>query len=300
VVINWTTTPPAAYQIMVVGFIGADFYVGNKTVSNTQDNTVNNTDPGFEPLWGFGACVNRLSGNDSYTYNAWSMGLFHNGSSLSQKCFSFFSPNGESAPVDVSGQAVTDGAGAAPFTSGALRFRLELGSFDSEGFSITTREGTPEQDTDFFYICGRDAVNLKLSTLTTATSSGSDSITDPGFEPIGVLGLASNFTALDTAKITGDSVCGMFAFTDTDEYCISGYKEDDALSASHTWSFMAAAALDILIENEGLEDLYTAAFTQWTSTGWDWNYSVPSGSPHYLFTLAFEPIGSPWYVYAQQ
>lgn len=288
--INWSNAPAGAFQILAIFFEGDNVYAGNATMNATQNNSTDVTAPGFEPDFVFGLIMHRITGDaDSIAHNRWGMGLAHwDGVAVTQRAAILDSRNNQTT-YNVDGQIVNNRIAGVCDNTGVLQYSVEIGSFDASGFSITTRDGNTVSSTDFYYICGNGAVDYSLDDSLTPASTGVNSYEGPAFTPQAAIGIMTQFTAINTARNNSAEAgsFGICAFDGTEEYSLSGSKEDN-VGTTNTQSLADNTAINLPLD-DGTAG-YEAAFDSFDSLGYNLNFSqvLAASAQAYMFVLTFE------------
>jgi len=188
---------------------------------------------GFEPNCGFIGTVGYAgSADDQEVENLFSFGAFHNGTSTTQGCVILGDKNAESAQsishswFDQShcvGQHYNDAASPS--------WRGSVGSFDSQGFTLTT-DTNPVSD--YIFILALEAPNdddFHIGFDTLATSGTTDSYSSSPHEPDLVGLVVSQATANQTKA---DGFAFMLGAADTDDEVSISASSEDAQATSDT------------------------------------------------------------------
>jgi hypothetical protein len=290
--INWANAPASAHLMTVVLYAGTDVsaHANYFTVATTVDGTTDVTDPGFEPDLVLTAYTqDNMDAANAHGYAT--LGMVHNdrASGVTQRSVGCWFVNnlGTSAP---------DGHSSALYGSmsltgtGTVRRGFEFGSFDSSGFTCTTRLNTVSAD-EIGYLALRlgsgPAVDSWVGTHTTPTSTGNDAETGPGFTPQFVLMLGSMMEAIATGYNTSPLAgsWGIFAFDADDEYANSVSCED-GVGTTNTQSISDNTAI-LLPDDDGAAGL-VASFVSFDASGWTLNYSAVEANAKIFFALAIE------------
>ncbi|HUU94914.1 MAG TPA: hypothetical protein VM487_04175 [Phycisphaerae bacterium] len=265
--ITWGQTPSEAHRIVVVFFAGlANAYVGDATSSATEDAEVDVTAPGFEPNQ-----VIVLSNSEAFDdthreRQRLSVGFVDNDGSATQASHNQVSGDyydvSEVAALSHNDRVMRD---MSPSTRlGAI----EIGSFDSSGFSIFTRDAAFANPIAYLALqyTADDSLGHWVGSMD-SPSVGDWSVTAPGFTPQFVLLLPSMCETNDTLETDGDGgVFGVGLFTASDEYslCIS---DKDAAAVTVTRSLTEAKALKLL-KHGGAATVFEGTFVSMDANGW--------------------------------
>lgn len=289
--INITTAFNAPYLATVILFAGTDVsaHADNAALGDSVDNAVDITAPSFEPEQLF-TCIahTRAAGQAGGRFDgAW--GIVHNDGAggITQRCHAFNQNNG-GATAEMDGRVTETYGIMAAENTGALNWGGEFGTFDSNGFTVTTKVGGGN-NTSLFYLALSfgGAVNSWVGTVDTPTSTGDDPQTGPGFTPQFVYGLGNHMEAIDTAynnsPLAGPT--SVMAFTDTNEFSNTVMAEN-GVGTSNTKSVSDNIAIEIP-DDDGAAGL-TASFVSMDTNGWTLDYSAVEANAKKLLFLAIE------------
>lgn len=275
ITIDWTDAPAAAYLITAYLFAGSDLSAAALVatdVANTVDNVTDITSIGFE------ADVVILGCNDPVAMANQAgihLGFIHNdrGGTVVQRAIAMSSRSGQTA-----GQARatmhTNACAAVYLGNGSLDWYAEAGSFDSSGFSVTTRNaGANGAD-----LCGlalrfgaSPVVSSKVYTYSTPTSTGSNTDANPDFEPQFVMYLMTKTAVAATLETDADGGPVGVATVDADGDVITMTTAvDDAALVTNTQS-LSDTYLNFPTDDGSLTQ--EATLTSMGSTGPVWNWS---------------------------
>lgn len=284
--INWGNTPAAAYLLTVVLFVGsslsakADVFTTNALQNNSTDvNTV-----GFPPDVLLTSCFGFTFTDATAAGTLPAIGTVTNKASVSQFCWGMGGSNG----VSPSGQfaQITDDYGTGQVNAaGGWTWAGEFGSFDSDGFSCTTRLGGSGGDqVGYLALAFNGAVDFWAGIIDTPTSTGNQLQTGPGFEPQAVITAVTQMPAIDTGYTNGNAgSVGVSVFDGSEEYCNS-VQIEDAVVASDTKSLSDNAS--VLLPNDDGTMGHMAFFKSFDPTGWTWNFTQTEGTAVKYWALA--------------
>ena len=291
VTINWATAPASAWLLTVVSFSGTDLsaYAGIQDVANTQDNTIDITDPGFEPNVLFTALNASLPSSGRTNQFQLSFGVVHNdGASTITQYASYWADRDGRATTDQA-MYTSDSAAAieASPVSGALDFYIDCHTFDSSGFSISARNaGGNGRDLLYLALSFGGAVDSWVGLYSTPTSTGSDSNTGPGFTPQYLHMINTYAEAVDTAYDTPFAGSSGFSAIDANSQFSSSFNGEKGVATSNEQSLSDNVAVE-LPDDDGSAGL-TASFTSFDANGWTLNYSAVEANAKLFFALAIE------------
>ena len=291
--INWGNAPAAGYLLTVTLFTG-DISVNVREITvdpASLGTTVSDTTCGFEPdviFFGGMGFIEFDDGNEGSFQPI--LGLAANESGgIKQGLMGATEGSGTTSNTVVmhSNKYCT----AAFFTSGTYAIAGELTSFNSDGFTLTTREDTViDGPVAFLAIKFDDGSEFSLDFIDSATSApGNHDVTAPGFPPTFVYQLVSNITAeesTDTSGVEASSV-GISEFDGTNEYC-SMVSLEDNLGDTNTKSISSDKAIKV-IDSQGTVT-HEGTFTSFLSNGWRINYSTANGTARKWIALSLRTL----------
>lgn len=287
VTISWGNAPTSEYLITVIAFAGDGVSAHADTFSPhaTVDNSVDVTDPGFEPDMLLLASICQTFSDSLFSYGMLSHGFAINDGSSTQGCWFWRSQDAAAAAALIS-RCTHTYAFLDVGSGGSVNYAVEIGSWDADGFSATSRVGGNSESDDVGYLAlyFNGEVSVWGDVITSPTSTGDDSQTGPGFEPQLVMCGLTQMPSLDTTYTDGSAGCvGASAFTPDNEYSTSIADEDGA-DPTDTQSICNDVAVDIP-QDDGSTGI-RASFVSMDTNGWTWNYSDVLGSACQMFIIA--------------
>jgi len=271
ITISWTVTTGTAILIDVIFFAGSDLSadVSITTLTNAVDTVHDVTSVGFEPddliafvAAGTGMALGFTHSNRASTYTQNSLyQRGRNGQATSQNMAILRSSYGCLVP-----------AGS---TSSDASSKLEFGSFDSSGFSVTTRLSAPGSGSTLVVLALRYGTSPVVESTnyiySTPTATGSNTDANAGFTPQFVMYAASIMEATDTFYT--DSLAGSHATItiDASGQCCTAYTSEDNQGTTDTQSLSDDQAVNLPLDS-GAAGL-AATFTEFTSSGVTLNWS---------------------------
>jgi hypothetical protein len=280
--INWSNAPASAYLLTVVFFAGTDLsaYAGSEELGNTTDLEINVTDPGFEPDVVFTA--KKEFDNIQAASMRLSIGAVHNGVSVSQRALSTEYVDNQGTTINRLGFWSSYGIA---HSTNSLDWGGEFTSFDSDGFSVITRNaGANNTALRYLALNFGGVASSWVGTHTTPTSTGNDSDAGPSFTPqLVLLGLS---LAEGNDTIYQDNRAGSFGlavFDADDEYTGIGTSED-AVATTNTQSLSDDRAI-VVPDDDGTLDI-EASFVSMDANGWTVNYSNAPATAKLFLALA--------------
>lgn len=283
--LTWADAPPSAYLVTAVMFNASMFSnctVGTLTPNASVDATASVSGLGWQP----DLILAAYAGSTTNARTSFGMAL-----------------NDGGVVQYSAGQAHTTALATTSPTSAMLSNRIafnglslstvasyELTSFDSGGFTLTTRDNTTAVN-DVYYLAAKLAVgaSAKLATCTSPTATGAHSCTGAGFTPTGAIMSHTAAAALGTLEIDGDAEpYGLSAFTSTTQ-SFSGVSDDDNVAAANTASMTSINPIRMI---KDAADYMVATFTGWQSDGVDLNYTTTDGTARYRAVLFLKGVVS--------
>lgn len=286
--INWSTAPASGYQVVATFFAGTqlqahvsplaiDIAFYSATVPYLQQVTTTIGDPDF--LLGFTslslATFTTGLGTDGVALAAAKLSTFD--LLASEQCaFSRY----RVTDAVTTGALVTDvdTTGFLPLSTGAGLSRARKSYLDRDtGYTIYPSGGAPSKRSCGVLELVMPGLDSWVGSITASASTGSQSITSPGFSPQWVAAVQTRCSALGTS-VSDDraNTYALASFTSTSAQSL-GAVADDGASGSDSASTIKAAAIY-------MADIYNASatfdgtFTSFDSTGWTWNYSATAGA----------------------
>lgn len=269
VTVTWGNTCEATNEIIVVLFAGIDdAYCGTFTSSASEDGEVDVTAPGFEPdqVYFIG---NGGSIDDSSAVTArLSFGVVDNDGASTYPQGSH--NQGSKDVVSTSDVfALAHNARVTRNLYGSSLFgAIEVDNFDSSGFSSFTRE-TAENEVGYLALkySADGSVDHWVGQVTTPTSTGTWSVTDPGFQPQFVLLIPSACALSNVAETDQDGgVFGLGFATANDQFAACVHDEDN-VTTTNTGSLVGTGLVHLL--NDDGTTGYDIDFDAFTASGWD-------------------------------
>lgn len=297
VTLNFTTVQATGILLRITFFCGDDLsaYVGTFESSASADGETTVTDPGFTPDMLFVAGIGHtVTATQSIVDESFSEGVASTKAGFPQACLAITEDfnNADGDP-----QATLDDRymGVSLDEDGeTVRNAIELTGTDANGFVATTRIAGASS-VDWFYLAIKfgAGVDHYVGVLDTPTSTGSASVTAPGFTPQCAGLILSNLTAVRTYKV--DAEAGAFAastFDATRASCHAAAIEDGS-ATTDTQSWVDDLPVSVP-QHDGSAGL-TAAFTSFDANGWTLNWSAVLGSARKYIAWAVEEeaVGGP-------
>ena len=155
---------------------------------------------------------------------------------------------------------------------GAIDWYGEFGSFDSQGFTITTRTAGANSTTCYYLALSfGGAASSWVGTFTTPTATGNSATTAPGFRPQFVLLLPNLLeTAASSAAGSTAHSSGISALDADEQYSVS-IASNDNVGTTNTQSLSDDVAAS-LPNPAGVLDV-EATFVSFDTTGFTLNFS---------------------------
>lgn len=278
--LTWADAPPSAFLIQAVLFNSSavsNCAVGTIVGNATQDATASVSGLGWQPDIVIAMAVNSTSSTRS------SFGMAINDGGVVQYAAGQASQNAVTTS-DVWEAIRNDRLILSPL--GATGTSYELTSFDSGGFTITTRDSTTPPTMAYMAIKLASGVGGKLLTCTSPTSTGNHSCTGTGWTPQAGIMITTDVPGLGTYYSSGDNneVYGISAFTSSASYSASIW-DDDTAATSNTESVTDSKPVRSRKANA---DFMTATLTGPQNNGWDFSYSATDATARYRVLLSIQ------------
>lgn len=283
--LTWADAPPSAYLVTAVMFNSSMFSncaVGTLTPNGSVGATASVSGLGWQP----DLVLAAYAGSTTSARTSFGMAL-----------------NDGGVVQYSAGQAHTTGLATSSVTSAMLSNRIafnglslttaasyELTSFDSGGFTLTTRDNTTAVN-DVYYLAAKLATgaSAKLAACTSPTATGAHSCTGAGFTPTGAIMSHTAAATLNTLESDGDAEpYGLSAFTSTTQ-SFSGISDDDAVAAANTASMTSSNPIRMI---KDAADYMVATFSGWQSDGVDFSYTTTNGTARYRGILFLKGASS--------
>ena len=280
--INLSTAFGAARDCHYLALAGVNFDVGTfDLTTGASDQAV--TGVGFLPdalLLGC-ASTNVTEGQEDVAQ----ISIGFASSTTARVSMAGWSADGE--PTSNTTRSMDTGAILQQITSD-VSFEIDLASFDSDGFTLgkTTKPGAT---TRIGYIA-LNGISADVDTFTSATSTGSQSITGVGFQPEVLLLLGSAETSIDAIGDTLSFLVG--GATGASSEGSARIADQDTQGTTNNLREMENDAISILRSLADKSVSSKADFTSFDSDGFTLNWSVSDGSARYHAYLALKgPTG---------
>jgi hypothetical protein len=282
ITIAWGDYPASAYYITAIFFAGTDVsaYCGSFTPNTTQNSSVDVTTVGFEPDVVLFLYNHIVSIPDKNQHAILSFGAAVNDGADSQACTSSYW---------LHGQATTDNQ-LALFGSYAFGFPAitvgEIGTFDADGFTCTTRLGNNLRPPGFLALNFNSVITAGLDVLTTPTSTGNQAFTVSlgGETPqLAIMGM-TKADAIDTVYTDSRGGTAGFYVCDADDEASHAVQDEDGQATSDTQSYAAAKAT--LDDHDGT-GLFDASFVSFAADMVRLNFQETDSTARKWWCLSF-------------
>ena len=290
--VDWDTTPAAGYLITAIIYAGTDVsaFADAVDIGNTTDLATDITTVGFEPDLVHTALMNNASLPSSDTTTALqSLGAVTNDGAggVVHRSWSMRYRSSRSTTESASRASALYGA-LIVNNAGNLDFGCEFGTFDSSGFTVTTRNaGGNNSAICFLALAFNGAVDIKLDTYTTPTTTGSDADTSIGFEPQYVeLGLSLSEAVETSYTDNRSAVFGLSAMTSSTQIT-NLVMDEDGVTTSNSNSLSDNVAVNLL-DDDGSTAVAVASLTSFDANGLTLNYTTAPGTAKVFWRLAIE------------
>lgn len=282
--LTWSDAPPAAYLVNSLIF-GADSvdgcHVGTLTASSTEDATASTTAPGFQPNLVFAIVENHT------THARNSFGFAVDDGGVVQRSAGVTSQDG-SASGDLRATTSDSYFAINPFDAPVLG-AWELTSFDTTGFTVTTRLNSNGATIRYLAVKLKTGQLPKIVNCSSPTSTGSHSCTGAGWTPQALVMIHTESAAYDTNYTADDNeVFGLSACDATN--CYSGaVNAEDGAATSDAKSITSNVPVRLIKDGA---DFMTASSSGPQADGWNFSYSVAPGSAYVRGVLMIQAASS--------
>lgn len=301
--INWTDAPASAFLITVILFAGSDInaYAGTVAPGTTVNGVTDVTAPNFPPDVVFMATPGNTFNDtaDNFYFNGFGW-CVRDGSNTQRSIFQSEEHN-VAAGTPRAYVSTAYACGQPNNTSSSLVYGIEVGDFDSQGFSVTLRLASAGSDDVGYLALSVAGAGVWAGTIDTPTANGNQGYTGPGFSPqfilLGMTQLANVDSGIQAASA---GPYGIAAITSGAQYANSVAIEN-AATTTNTQALSNDVAVDLPDDN-GTSGI-AATLVSLDVTGWTLNYSAVKGTARKFAALAIGSSpsgGKPWYAYAQQ
>lgn len=290
--LNWSNVD-AAFLITAVFFAGADLSAHANTIDpgNIVNQETDVVDPGFEPDIVIASVIGSTSINSSGSSFIHSVGFCSNDGEggVVQRCAAQAFASGQGTTVS-NAYSRNDCTVFTPFGGGAPDWRGSFGSFDTDGFTVTTLDnGGNNAGLGYLALNFGGATSSWVGTHTAPVGAGNNSDTGPNFPPQIVLRVMTQVATVNTRIESGDS-CGAYGFSamDADEAYSASVSDEDAIVLNPATTNALSLSDDVAIElpdDDGTVGL-TAAFVSFDADGWTENYTAVKGTSGLMPALA--------------
>ena len=298
--INWATAPSSAHLMVVVFLENCDCEAGYFNMPDSNHGTVDITTVGFEPdfvLFGshgqahnagydgsalnhFGVAINTGTGTNQRVY-------MHSWDALNQGIVAVSSQSNESAIGDIHND---------------IRYWCSIGSWDSNGFTVTAHDNSSIDGTDdiHYFAVKSDVSGLGfwVDIIDSKTSTGTQNYTGPNFEPHILFLISGNCKDIDTyhgnpsddhgvcARCWG--VAAKDASSGTDQYAMSA-GTDAFADPCNTKSRITGSKISRVYDEQDPSSIdQEANLSSWLSTGFQLNWTTAYSTARKWLAFAIE------------
>jgi len=167
----------------------------------------------------------------------------------------------------------------------ALSWSGAITAWAADGFTMTTYGSSTGSDRVGILALKIDGGEFHLGDYDTATSTGTQAYTSPGFEPLALLGVATNLASMD-AIATDRGCINIFASDGTDDHCHIGDSDDGAATTVCWHETNDAQLLNIDGSDASKTDLVDATLDSFDASGFTLDYSTVDGTARKFWALA--------------
>lgn len=270
ITVNITTAPSSAYKVMVILFAGNSLsakvnYVSGISTGGTAVSV------GFEPEIVFGMTDCRIVGLDT-AYGTFSLGIAHNGVSVSQHGFVQTNYGGFYTKYTSNVLAQLNGT--------TFDYTISLGTFSASGFIATaSAAAAASDDYGFLSLSWGGTASISVGTVDSPTATGNDSITGIGFQPTNVMYLLNNSVTPGTATAGSRSGIAYFDATNGASSVSQATQSASVFSESNIYTLQSTVPPTLYC---------SASFVSMDADGWTLNYSTAPASSYIWPYLAIK------------
>lgn len=284
--VNWPTTVPASAFLITCLLIGGsgvtDAHVNTATVTAGAIGTETNiTSPNFQPdvvffIAGDGNPDTSITNTSVYSFG------FATRTGPTQRALSATSAHNQATTSNAIRSSTTD-----VFQHVNDTYSVDIGSFDSQGFSLFVRSGAIGSNLTLYYLAFKLSASLdaKIVSYDSPTSTGAFSVTGVGFTPQFMLHTLSGITANDStiqADISSEiRGVGMVTALGPQEFSVSMSTDYNA-AAANTECFTDTHPVNLRCNGAAFQK---ETFTAFTSDGITLNASTANGTVRKRFAL---------------
>ena len=278
-----------AYYITATLISGVDVAIGAVEPSNTQNNTTTVSGLSFAPsvVLMTGHSLQTLSSRGS-DFNL-SYGVAVDDGSLTQHCMGMRDTSGVGTSQKYTYFA-NNRIGLC-IGNGSLTFSVELTSWETDGFVVTTRDGN-NFSADFSYMALGGDVLAELVKISTPTSTGDDSVSTtntPKALVVAQLGIPAENTLYNAGNRTDGFSIGMS--DGSNDYAFSLTSGDNIGTTNTQVYYNSSGVIDVDFENAGF-GAFLDATASFGAASIDFNYTKVLSTSRYGWGLAFTEVAT--------
>ena len=292
--INWTNAPSAAVLVTAVLFGGSDLsaFVGSFVSSTFVDDTIQVTDPSFEPAQLICFSQRSPTPDTGETPQKLSLGFVDNGAAISQGSLNWFARDRLRLSVRASDVRAYMSTAYPQFdvSRDDLQEAVEITRFpatgQTNGFDVTTRLQAESGAVMYLALGYGGVVDHWVGGFNSPTATGSHTVTAPGFTPQFVMQIMSHLTGVDAVDNSGDAGAIAVGVLDaTSEFCHAVADEDAEISSADTQSLTDSKAVNFP-KDDGAAGFVGTFVSPFGATGWTINYTTVQGTVRKFLGLA--------------
>jgi len=278
--LTWADAPPVAYLVTAVMFnasLVSNCVVGQLTASTSIGGTASVSGLGWQPQVVLAATDNDFAGGRT------SFGIAIDDSGIVQYAIALNSQSGASTS-DVTQVIRNDRLTINPAGTGGSS--QDLTSWDSGGFTVTTRDATAAKTIYYLAMRLQTAIAAKLIACNSPTSTGNASCTGTGWTPQAGIYMQTVTTTINTYTTSGgdNESHGLSAFTASQSSTMS-VSTDDGVTTSNTTSMTDNKLVRLYKDGA---DYIVGTLTGFQSNGVDRNYTTTDGTARLGAMLLFK------------
>ncbi len=287
------TNPIVSY----IAFGGDDLLVDVDTVdlAYTMDTSVDVTAPGFEPDVIITSYIGQFLNIDGDTINddhSFSLGWALNPvRQASNNQYSMMVASRDAMSPALTYTRFDDTRAGVAHYDGVDDAGYEIGNFDTDGFSVTTRLKNAPNEYYMGYLALKLGTepNVYSTARTARTTTGDDVESSAGFEPIFLLSIGS---AAVTGANTNTAGCSMaIGFSDGTDTVALMQHDENAAATTDTHNRVSESQFMSAYSAGGSID-WQSTLTSFDPSGWTINYGDAAGAAYLNAFLAFGPGGA--------
>lgn len=279
----------AARHLTVILIKGTtNINVNSFTLTGTSANDI--TSVGFKPDLVIPITIGSGTASGSAVHAVMSVGAVHNSSTdtVTQASQAFSSPDALATPQCFN--TIRNDAGVMQQYNGTVNWKGVFSAFDSSGYSITP-DVDPSNDYVFcLNIEDSDPDNFSVDVISSPTSTGTYSVTVPGFQAAFGMIIGGAVQTVNTVESDQDGgVYGIGCFDGTTD-SFSGFTEEDNVATSNNQSnYSSTNSVDLYKwGGASFDAFYTGAWDSWNANGYNLNFSTVDATARQWISISYK------------